>query len=417
MNRINISFAVIMATLVSVFVLFLFFPPSMEIFSSQKSILFLEGKDWFADFFNVMRYMSDDAGFYYSKINEADGHSGFPIGLGIMYPLTQLANYSEMSLQDCWVSKSAIFSCVAFLTVLVFLLWDSLSRLCEKYHVKKFNLLIFLFSSSFIFTLERANSIFLSASLVNYFLVYYDHVSAKLRYFALMCICLAATLKGYPVLFGLLLLREKRFKDILFCIVFTTIIAFVPFMFMERGFDNLSKMVENTGYNNASYIYAYKYMFGLHKLVYVVCQYLQLKALEIEQIISRTRIVETSLALLSFVLVLAEKRFYRQCLLIVCSILLLPINSGFYCSLYLLPVIIIFFSQRECSVMDYFMMLLFCLVINPLQVMVPYPQIQNLTPFVSNVSLILLWFTLILSTLPALRGGLRSYFSHTEIPS
>ena len=171
-------------------------------------------------------------------------------------------------------------------------------------------------------------------------------------------------------------------------------------------------MIENTNYNSASYIYSYKYMFGLHKLVYIVCQYLQLETLEIEQIIGRTRIVETLLALLSFVLVLAEKRFYRQCLLIVCSILLLPINSGFYCSLYLLPVIIIFFSQREYSMIDYFMMLLFCLVINPLQVMTPYPLIQNFTPFVSNVSLILLWFTLILSTLPTLRRGLRSYLSH-----
>ncbi len=417
MRRINISFAVVMAILISLFILFLFFPPAQEMFASQKSILFLEGKDWFADFFNVMRYMSDDAGFYYSKINEADGHSGFPIGLGIMYPLTQLSNYSEMSLQDCWVSKSAIFSCVAFLTVLVFLLWDSLSRLCEKFHVGKYNLLIFLFSSTFIFTLERANSIFFAAALVNYFLVYYDSSSVKLKYFALMCLCLAATWKGYPVLFGLLLLREKRYKDILFCIVFTSIIAFVPFLFMERGFENFQKMVDNTGYNNASYIYSYKYMFGLHKLVYIACQCLQLMPSEIEQVIGRTRFVETSLALLTFALVLVEKRFYRQCLLIVCSILLLPINSGFYCSLYLFPVIVIFFSQRECSRMDYFMMLQFCLIINPLQVMVPYPLIQNLTPFVSNVSLILLWLTLILSTLPALRGGLRSFSFRTVLPT
>ena len=417
MRRINISFAVVMAILIGLFILFLFFPPSLEMFSSQKSILFLEGKDWFADVFNVMRYMSDDAGFYFSKINEEDGHSGFPIGLGIMYPLTQLANYSEMSLHDCWASKSAIFSCVAFLTVLVFLLWDSLSRLCEKYNVEKYNLFIFLFSSTFIFTLERANSIFFAAALVNYFLVYYDSSSAKLKYFALMCLCLAATWKGYPVLFGLLLLREKRYKDILFCIIFTSIIAFVPFMFMERGFENLQKMVENTGYNNASYIYSYKHMFGLHKLVYIACQYLQLMPSEIEQVIGCTRFAETSLALLTFVLMLVEKRVYRQCLLIVCSILLLPINSGFYCSLYLFPVIVIFFSQRECSRMDYFMMLQFCLIINPLQVMVPYPLIQNLTPFVSNVSLILLWLTLILSTLPALRGGLRSFSFRTVLPT
>ena len=115
MKKINLYFAAAMTVLISLFILFLVFPPSIPMFASQKAVLFLEGKDWFADFFNVMRYMSDDAGFYFSKINEEDGHSGFPIGLGIMYPLTQLADYSNMSLQDCWMSKTAIFSCVAFL--------------------------------------------------------------------------------------------------------------------------------------------------------------------------------------------------------------------------------------------------------------------------------------------------------------
>ena len=329
MRKLNLYFAIIMAFLVCSFLLFLFYPPSCPILASQKSVLFLEGKDWFADFFNVMRYMSDEGGLYFSKINESDGHSGFPIGQLFMYPWTLLVDYSNMSLQDCWASKSAIFSCVVYLSILVFFFWDSLNRVCDKYGVAKYNLIILLFSSVFVFSLERANGVFISAFLINYYLVYYDSNKPNLKWFALVCLCFAATLKGYPVFFGLLLLKEKRYKDILFCIVFTLVIAFVPFAFMERGFENLSKMIENTGYNNATYIHNFLYLFGLHKLVFFVCTVAHFSESAIDDIITFTRIFETILGLITFVIVLVENRLHRQLLLIVCAVLLMPINSGF----------------------------------------------------------------------------------------
>ena len=400
MRKLNRYFAFIMAFLISLFLLFLFLPPSNPVLASQKSVLFLEGQDWFADFFNVMRYMSDEAGFYFSKINEFDGHSGFPIAQILLYPLTLLVDYSQMSLQDCWTSKSAIFSCVVYLSILFFFFWDSLNRVCEKYGVAKYNLIILLFSSVFIFSLERGNGVFISAFFINYYLVFYDNNNSNLKRFALICLCFAATLKGYPVFWGLLLLKEKRYKDILFCIVFTLIIAFVPFLFMERGYENLLKMIENTGYNNAAYIHNYLYLFGMHKFVYLACRVIHLSESTIDTIISFTRILESLLGLITFVIVLVENRLHRQLLLIVCAVLLMPINSGFYCALFLFPVILVFFSERKIERLDYIILFLLCMVINPFQVKL---NGLRLTPLVSNASLISLWLILIIASLPLLK--------------
>lgn len=403
-KQLNVLFFVIMTFLIVLFLLFLVFPPNISLLASQKSVIFLEGRDWFADFFNVLRYISDDTGYYFSKINESDGHSGFPISLAVLYPFTKLVDYSNMSLQDCWESKSAVFSCVVYLAVLVFLFWDSLNRICNKFKVSKLNLFIFLFSSVFIFSLERANFVFLSASLINYYLAYYDSKNLKLRRFALICLCVAAALKGYPVFFGLLLLKEKRYKDILFCIVFTLIIAFVPFIFMSRGFENLPKMIENTGYNNDAYIHTYIYMFGIHKLVFMTCKAFHTSEETIFLAISFARIVETLLTILTFILVLLEERYYRRCLLIACAVLLFPINSGFYCALYLLPVFIVFFGERVPERKDYFIMILFCLVMNPLQIVLPYKEAAlYLSSITSNISLIIIWILLIISSLPLLK--------------
>ena len=400
MRKLNLYYAIIMAFLIGFFLLFLFFPPTNAILGSQKSVLFLEGKDWFADFFNVMRYMSDEGGLYFSKINESDGHSGFPIGQFFIYPLTLLVDYSQMSLQDCWTSRSAIFSCVVYLFVLVFFFWDSLNRVCEKYGVAKYNLIIFLLSSVFVFSLERGNGVFISAFLINYYLVFYDSDKTIQKRFALVCLCFAATLKGYPVFFGLLLLKEKRYKDILFCIVFTLIIAFVPFAFMERGFENLSKMIENTNLNNDAYLHNYLYLFGLHKLVFWTCSVARFSESTIDDIISYTRIFETLLGLITFVIVLLENKLYRQLLLIVCAVLLLPINSGFYCALFLFPVILVFFKEREIEKVDYLLMLLLCLVISPFQIKI---YGYYFTPLLSNASLIALWLVLLMSSLPLLK--------------
>lgn len=403
-KRLNELFYVIMTFLIVLFILFLVYPTNNTFLASQKSIIFLEGRNWFADFFNVLRYISDDAGYYFSKINESDGHSGFPISLAVLYPFTQLVDYSNMSLQDCWQSKSAVFSCIVYLFVLVFFFWDSLNRVCNKYKVSRFNLFIFLFSSVFIFSLERANFVFLSASLINYYLTYYDSNNQKLKGFSLICLCVAAALKGYPAFFGLLLLKERRYKDILFCIVFTLVIAIVPFFFMNRGFENIPKMLENTGFNNDAYIHTFMYMFGIHKLVYMACMAFHLSEDTVNLAISFTRIVESLLTILTFILVLLEERFYRRCLLIACAVLLFPINSGFYCALYLLPVLIVFFEERVPERKDYFIMVLFCLVLNPLQVVLPYKESAlYLSSITSNISLIIIWIILIISSLPLLK--------------
>lgn len=405
MKRLNKCFALIMFLLIGLFLFCLVFPPSLSIISSQKTVLFAEGKNWFADFFNVLRYISDDDGYYFSKINEFDGHSGFPLSIAILYPFTQLIDYREMSLEGCYMSKTAVFSCVAYLTVMVSLFWDSLNRLCDKFRVRKFNLLIFLFSSVFIFSLERANFVFLSATLISYFLVYYDSQSLRLRSFALICLCIAATLKGYPVFFGLLLLKEKRYKDILFCVVFTLIIVFVPFVFMERGFENLSKMIQNTGVNSASYIHNYNYMFGLHKFVYLGTLAAHLPDSSIDLVIKITRIIELLLGFLTFIFVLLDNRIHRQLLLIACTVLLMPINSGFYCALYMFPVILVFFSNREVERADWILMLLLCLVINPFQIILPYKQVQfYMTPMLSNAAIISIWFLLLLSSVSKLKN-------------
>lgn len=394
MRTINLYFVAIMTVLIGLFLICLFFPPTTSLLAHQKVLIFQDGRDLFADFFNVLRYMSDEAGFYYSQLNASDGHSGFPISLAPMYPFAQLVDYSNMTLQDCWASHSAMLSCVVFLVTVLFFFWDSLNRVCQKYGVSRWNLVILLCSSVFIFSVERANVIFIGAALINYYLVYYDHRDRTWRYLALTCLCLAAALKGFPALFGLLLLKERRYRDIAFCVILTLLLVFVPFLFLEHGLDTIPQMVRNTAINSATYLHSLNCLWGFHRVIHMACLIGHVPEAAIDTIIAVARMVAAVLVLLTIGLVLLEDRLSRQLLLIACAILLYPVNSGFYCGLYFFPVILIFFSRGETTRRsDYVILLLLCMMICPLQLTLLHKDgtLFRATPVLANAAVTLLW--------------------------
>lgn len=394
MRKINLYFVAIMTVLIGLFLICLFFPPTTSLLAHQKVLIFQDGRDLFADFFNVLRYMSDEAGFYYSQLNASDGHSGFPISLAPMYPFAQLVDYSKMTLQDCWASHSAMLSCVVFLVMVLFFFWDSLNRVCQKYGVSKWNLVILLCSSVFIFSVERANVIFIGAALINYYLVYYDHRDRTMRYLALTSLCLAAALKGFPALFGLLLLKERRYRDIAFCVILTLLLVFVPFLFLEHGLDTIPQMIKNTATNSATYLHSLNCLWGFHRVIHMACLIGHVPEAAIDTIIAVARMVAAALVLLTIGLVLLEDRLSRQLLLIACAILLYPVNSGFYCGLYFFPVILIFLSRRETTRRsDYVILLLLCMMISPLQLTLLHKDdtLFRATPVLANAAVTLLW--------------------------
>lgn len=394
-NKLNISFMVIMTILVISFFYLLLFPAPDLPFSSQESVIFLEGRDFFADFFNVLRYMSDGSP-YFCTINESDGHGALPLSYIIMFPFSKIVNYAGISLEDCWNNKIAMCSALMFLVYSVYLWGDSIRRLTIKYNVSQYNLIFFIFSSIFIFSVERGNQIIIAASLINYFIAYNDNPVRLKRIFALICICIATTLKGYPMLFGLPLLATKRYKDIAFCVVFTLFLIFTPFLLIDQGFANIPKIIENININNKAYIHNYNYLFGIHKMISFkyACTNASINFELIKNTITIVRIVETFLLLLTILLVLFEKRLWLQQLLIACAIIMFPINSGFYCGLYIFPILLLFFKKRKIHNTDYIFIILFCFILNPVQ-LVYKSELNQLTfyisPLISNIALAFTW--------------------------
>lgn len=108
-----------------------------------------------------------------------------------------------------------IFSFSLFLVIKEFL------KNTDFTEVKKtFIALVILFSGPVIYTVDRGNILSFTLVFLLLFFLYKDNENRKLQVFSYFCLAVAANLKYYPAIFGLLLIKEKKYKDALLCAFF-----------------------------------------------------------------------------------------------------------------------------------------------------------------------------------------------------
>ena len=398
MEKLNKRISIIFGVIVAIFICLALGNSHIETLNHQDHVIFRSGDDFMADYFNVQRYISERDP-YYNEINTRSEHGYLPLSYLLILPLNNVCDYAHMSLEDCWHTPMALYTALLFLLISLFFFFDSLYRLNNKKGWKIYNTFLLLFTSLFLFSIERGNEIFISAAGINYFLAYYDTESKWKRIFALFCLCFAAVLKVYPVLFGILLLQDKRYKDIAFCVVTGLILTFVPFFFFKHGLSSIPHIFENIHIHTETYSTpSTEYQFGIHALckeITYAIYYLHPDSISDHSanlVNTFAQVTSALLALISLVLAFFERRRWLQLGLIAMVIMVYPFHSIFYCALYLLPMMILFLSKEECTKIDYVIAGLLVVIMNPIQFVV---EPISLTPVIANICTIILWILFI----------------------
>ena len=104
--------------------------------------------------------------------------------------------------------------------------------------------LTLLLSAPSLYVLERGNLIFVSMSCILFYLYGYGSKKTYVRHLAFISLAIATAIKIYPAILGLLLVREKRWKDVFVCILWGMAIFLIPFAFVG-GIKELPVMVAN----------------------------------------------------------------------------------------------------------------------------------------------------------------------------
>lgn len=141
-------------------------------------------------------------------------------------------------IKDVRTTQSSLMVFMYFTICEIFLLLCILLSIsCSNYQIcnnekRKIVLaLCIIFSGPVVYAAERGNNIFLVVFLLGAFFLWNHDKRKVFRELALVCLVGAAVLKLYPVFFGLILLKDKRWHDIFKCIIYGLAMFFIPFVF------------------------------------------------------------------------------------------------------------------------------------------------------------------------------------------
>jgi len=365
--------------------------------SGPQRLVFFRGMgDFFADFFNVLRYIAGRDP-YFDKNVRYGQMGGLPIGALILYPFSKLDNFSMMTLQETWNSKMGLMSAFLFIGFSVFLLFSALNKIIKKYSISPAVLISLVLSSVCLFSVERGNSVILSAAFISIFICYYDSDNKYERILASISLAFAATMKIYPVLFGFLYFEKKQYRDIFVSAIITIFLAFFPFLFFKRGFANIPRMIELVFQGREMYNFTKSFpRFSVPHLIYKILITYNLSMEEILKIVNLTRIITVLFVFVSIIFSCLIHNKWQNISLLSMVVLFFPVSSGLYCGLYLFPVIIIFFAtlDERPEIFNIFTMIVFIIFINPYQIM--SKQGVSMNYILVNIALLTLWIVLLI---------------------
>lgn len=234
---------------------------------------------------------------------------------------------------------------------------------------------ILIFSLPFSHAISTGNPMILAVALTTIYLLNYDNENARNREFALISLGIAAGLKLYPCVFGLLTLYRGNFKETLRLVLYGLIFVFLPFLFFKGGFANIPLIAENTmKYNTGMWTY-----FSFRYLIYANAGFDGVLKGDLTRLIGNDGALLADKFIIGLNCILAfsifvtncfQKIRWKQVTQLVLLILTIISNRSYpYFGLYLFACVVMFLNQAKLSKLNLIYLLLFVNVLNPLKIL------------------------------------------------
>lgn len=202
-------------------------------------LFFRDTRDTFMDYFNCLPGVA--------MRRPYDTESMYP-------PLSEVVFYlcskilppdmlMEMDPHQMKTEQIPVMSLMLFLAVPIAVTVWAMSDYLKRFNaMKRFIILAFLVSSPFLYTIERGNVLIYSFAAAMVFICYYDSEKKWQRELALIALAVSAGIKLYPAVLGFILVRDKRWKETIRCVIYGVFFFIAPF-FMFGGLASLKIMI------------------------------------------------------------------------------------------------------------------------------------------------------------------------------
>lgn len=326
----------------------------------------------FADFFNPIKYVQSDLVFEYLNENLRRYCCYTPGTFCFFKFFETLANIiNPLSPANVNILSASLFSTYSIVAIVGLFIFN----LSEYKNIDKVLFCIaFLTSGIFLFSYERGNIILLSVFLSSFFIFYYDSKNKWLKEISLLMLSIAVILKISPAILGVLLVYKKDFKGVFRFAVYSLILFILPALLFPRGIETLLTFKENISFLS-KFILTEKELFsfsiGKRLLLNIVCFFVPLSFPISESLSYISKVINNIIYLISIISILCSffyKQIWRKVLLLTLILMLVPSVSSFYILMYLLPVMVLFFKEKNHTSIDYIYLAYFFVILSPLQI-------------------------------------------------
>jgi len=208
--------------------------------NSLGDMLFYDRHDYFMDYFNSIYYSLHDPYFEYDVIYPALTTAGY-YAIGAVLEVVQVPFTDAITIRE---SPLGMLSYLLITAVALFVLYKALNK--NKEESRKETAIFFilsLLSFPMLFSIDRGNSVLIAVIFSLLFLVGYNSDNKKIRYLSYVFLGIAAGIKIFPFLFGLLVVRrsiESRksedLKELMICALIGAAVFLSPFALFEGSF-------------------------------------------------------------------------------------------------------------------------------------------------------------------------------------
>lgn len=334
----------------------------------------------------------------------------YPPLINLIYAIFGMGIPDSVKAQGTLAYRTSLQGIVALvlfyvMAVLLYIIaWRDDSRFTNK--EKNFLITATFFTLPFIFAVERGNSLLWCVPLTMLFVNNYNKKEKSKRILAIVALALAASMKIYPAFFGILLVREKKWKEALTAVVVGAITMFAPFLLMEKGnrspllwLSNIAKtseMFQSTGYgykvNLSNTVGFIESEFGIH--------------------ITGTNFLIIAVLLINSLLVLIKKNMPQwKCIALLALItILVPGFSYTYTIMFMLIPFFCFLGSEHDQKWDCYYLILFMLMFVLLPIKNQFGGLEAInmdavyplgwTTIVESVALFLMEVSIVIEELP-----------------
>lgn len=313
------------------------------------------------------------------------GANAFAWLFGRFFP-PEIVNAGENTIRDSWIG---MFFFMLYNVLTTFIVFWQVYRYKKGTACEKLLFIIVLFlSAPYARQFSKMNTMSISVIFAYIFLECNDSNNKILREISFVCLAISTAIKMYPCIFGLILIKEKRWKEAFRTVLYGIIVFIVPF-FWFGGLSNIFTMLESLSRTTGLLTdHGLGFKVSISNLINI---YFGAKNIDAEYTSFIANGIAIAVTVLSFITVFFLRNKWEVATVLALIGITYPSFSGSYCILMLIPGLVWFLDDSEESPKSIVYSLLFALCFVPICFGGSniFPQIEGHHTVGVNVSVLL----------------------------